>query len=176
MTELDRAWAETQIEAMADGSLSADAEQRMLAAMERDVDLANQVELARAVKRNLGQLGSVPAPRGLLWRLWRIPQSESRRPQIAWAPAGVLAAAVVLALTLNVVFGPQETSSLDQAEIAAVQDFAVAVVYLQKSAVIARNEINEAVGSGVLSALSASSGLMDRTENKPSEGDRQNDD
>ena len=34
MTELDRTWAESQIEAMAEGSLSAEAERRMLAAIE----------------------------------------------------------------------------------------------------------------------------------------------
>ena len=65
---------------------------------------------------------------------------------------------------------------MDDEQVAAVQDFTIAVSYLQKSMVMANNQINEAVGGGVLGALAASSGMMERTQSNGFEGDRQNDD
>lgn len=176
MTELDRAWAETQIEGMADGSLSAEAEQRMLAAMRRDAGLAARVDRARALRLGLRQLGNAPVPRGLFGRLWRIPAAGRSHAGTYWMPAGVLATAVVAAISIGVFRGQpgQDAAPMDEAEMAAVQDVVIAVSYLQKSMVMAHNEINEVVGSGVLEALAASSGMMDRTERNDSEGDRQN--
>jgi hypothetical protein len=165
---------------MADGSLSAEAEQRMLAAMSRDTDLTARVERARAVRLELGLLADPPVPRGLLRRLWQIP-AERPRPRhmgMLWMPAGVLATAVVAAFSINIFLGQQDAdvATMDEEQVAAVQDFAIAVSYLQKSMVMAQNEINEAVGSGVVGALAASSGMIDRTENSGSEGDWENDD
>ena len=177
MTELDRAWAETQIEAMADGSLSADGEQRMRAAMSRDPELAAKVERAVTLQRELRGLADVPVPRGLLRRLWRIPEpAGASHVGGFWMPAGVLATAVVAALSINVFFGQPDVAPMDAEQVAAVQDFTIAVTYLQKSMVMANNQINEVVGEGVLGALSASSGMMDRTRSNGFEGDRQNDD
>ena len=175
MTELDRAWAETQIEGMADGSLSAEAEQRMLAAMRQDRGLADRVDQARALRFGLRQLGNAPVPRGLFGRLWRIPAAGRSHASTYWMPAGVLAAAVVAAISIGIFQGQQakDVASMDEAEMAAVQDVVIAVSYLQKSMVLAHNEINEVVGSGVFEALAASSGMMNRTERIDSEGDRQ---
>lgn len=176
MTELDRAWAETQIEAMADGSLSAEGEQRMRAAMSRDPDLAAKVARAQALQRELRHFAEVPVPRGLFRRLWQIPSPGPSRAGGFWMPAGVLATVVVAALSINIFFGQPDVAPMDEAQAAAVQDVAIAVSYLHKSMVMARNEINEAVGSGVLGALAVSSGMIDGTESNGFEGDRQNDD
>jgi anti-sigma factor RsiW len=181
VTELDRAWAETQIEAMADGSLSAEGEQRMRAAMRLDPELAARVERARALRRELQRLAEAPVPPGLWRRLWRIPSPGPSRIGGFLAPAGVLATAVVAALSVGVFLSqPDETPigavPMDEAQAAAVQDVAIAVTYLHKSMVMANNEINEVVGSGVLGALVASRGMMDRTESNGPEGERQNGD
>jgi hypothetical protein len=45
------------------------------------------------------------------------------------------------------------------------------MAYLQKSALLATNEVNEAVGSGVLDALAVSRGMMERKEAEVSQGD-----
>lgn len=176
MTELDRTWARSQVEAMADGTLSAAAEERMQAAMARDPALADEVAAARALRDQLRQLGAVPVPRGLWWRLWRIPAPERRMRASIWMPAGVLATAAVVMLGANLYMGGAQPTVDEEARAAAVQDFAIAMAYLQKSAVMARNEVNEAVGSGVLRALAASRGIMDKSETGISEGDQNDED
>ncbi|HUF71629.1 MAG TPA: hypothetical protein VMR74_01890 [Gammaproteobacteria bacterium] len=179
MTELDRTWAETQIEAMADGSLSAGARRRMLAAMDRDPALAARVEQARALSRALRGLAAVPVPRGLWWRLWRIPTADRpRRNGIEgmWVPtAGIFATAVVAALGINVFLGTRGPTAEEEAQAAAVRDFTVAMAYLQKSVLMANNEINVAVGSGVLDVLAMSGGMLERTEIDGSNGEQDND-
>lgn len=176
MTELDRTWAESQIEAMAEGSLPAEAERRMLAAMDRDPGLAERVERARVLRRALRGLADVPVPRGLWWRLWRIPTANRpRRNGIEgmWLPtAGVLATAVVAALSINVFLGTEGPSAEEEA---AVRDITIALAYLQKSALMASNEVNEAVGSGMLDALAMSRGMLDRQEVDTINGEQEND-
>ena len=164
MTELDRTWAESQIEAMAEGSLSAEAERRMLAAMDRDEGLKQRVRHAQDLRRMLRGLGAPPVPRGLWWRLWQIPSVDRPRRLNAWAPAGVLATAVVVALGIGGLLDTQGPAPEDPAATAAVQDFAIAMAYLQKSTLMASNEVSEAVGSGVLDALAMSRGMLDRAE------------
>lgn len=163
MTELDRVWAESQIEGMADGTLSPDAEKRMLEQMSRDVALAARVEQARALRQQLNQLGRVPVPHGLFWRLWRIPAQERRLSSRIWMPAGFIAVAASVALAVNVFFATQGPSPEEEAR-AAMEDFAVAMAYLHKGTLMASNEVNEAVGSGMLNALVMSQGMLNRTE------------
>jgi hypothetical protein len=86
-------------------------------------------------------------------------------------PAGLIAAAAGVALTLNLFFGVQTEATDDAAIDAAVQDFTVVVAYLQKSAVMARNQVNEAVGTGMLDAIAVSRGMLNRTEMDVSEGE-----
>lgn len=175
MTELDKAWAESQIEAMADGSLSPEAERRMVTIMRVDRSLAARVEKARELGQALKQLQPVPVPKGLVWRLWRIPsknpRSSERRIGVMWLPAAFVAAAASVALTLNVFFGMTGPTAEEQARAAAVEDFTIVMAYLQKSALMATNEVNEVVGTGVLDALSVSRGLMERKESEVSQGD-----
>lgn len=172
MTELDRAWAESQVEGMADGTLLPDAEERMLALMERDAELAARVEQAKTLRRELKQLSGIPMPKGLFWRLWRIPSQRHRRfTGLMWLPAGFIAAAASVALSINLFFGVQAPAFDEEAGAAAIEDFTLVMAYLQKSAVIATNEVNQAVGSGVLEAISVSRGMLDREETNVSEGD-----
>jgi hypothetical protein len=65
----------------------------------------------------------------------------------------------------------QRPSPDDLAREAAVKDFVIAVAYLQKSAVVAQNEVNEAVGSGVLSALEVSRGVLATSQNGSDQGE-----
>jgi len=174
VTELDRTWAESQIEAMADGSLSDDARRRMQAMMDRDPALAASVERAAALMQQLKGLKTrAPVPRGLGLRLWNMPAAEAKsRRSMLWMPAGVLATAVMVTLGASLLL---QAPAPDQAErVAAVQDFTIAMAYLQKSTLMAQNQVNEAVGSSVLSALAVSRGLLNGTD--VPEGDRDNED
>lgn len=171
MTELDRTWAESQIEAMAEGSLTPEAERRMLAAMDRDAGLRTRVEQARALRLALRGLKPAPVPRGLWWRLWQIPTAERGHRIGVWMPAGVLATAVIAVLGVNLFLGTRGPSP----EEAAMQDFAVAMAYLQKTALMANNEINQAVGSGVADALEVSRGFLDRPQSDEFNGEQDND-
>jgi anti-sigma factor RsiW len=175
MTELDQTWAQTQIEAMADGTLSPEGEERMRTAMDRDPDLAKRVEQARVLRQLLGRMkNDTPVPRGLWWRLWRIPAQDRARGFGLWMPAGVLATALVAVLGFNLYLGTSEPT-LDAAEqAAAIEDFAITLAYLQKGAVMAQNEINETFGSGVASALTASRGMIEQTDFGTSDGERKN--
>ena len=173
MTELDRSWAESQIEAMADDSLSAEAKKRMTAAMQRDPALAKRVEQARALRAALRGIQSPPVPKGLFLKLWRIPVNERQAYGGFWKPAGVLATVLIAVLGANLYWQTPEPA-IDPEQAAAIQDFAIAVAYLQKSAVMARNEINETVGSTVLSALAASQGMIDQTSDRNAEGEQAN--
>jgi hypothetical protein len=175
VTELDRTWAASQIEAMAEGSLSAEAERRMLAAMDRDEGLEQRVRHARDLRRMLQGLAAPPVPRGLWWRLWQIPSIDKPRRMNAWAPAGLLATAVVVALGIGGLLDTQGPTAEDAAATAAIQDFAIAMAYLQKSTLMASNEVSEAVGSGVLDALAISRGMLDRTEIGDFNGEQEDD-
>lgn len=176
VTELDRTWAKTQIEAMADGTLSPEAEERMRTAMNRDPDLAKRVDQARVLRQMLGGMKHhTPVPRGLWWRLWRIPSEDRARGFGLWMPAGVLATALVAVLGFNLYLGSQEPVLNEAQQAAAMEDFAITMAYLQKGAVMAQNEINEAFGSGVASALTASRGMIEQTEYGTSDGERKDD-
>jgi anti-sigma factor RsiW len=173
MTKLDSAWARTQVEAMVDGNLSEAAEQRMRALIDDDPALAAEVERARGLRRELKALRRVPVPRGLGSRLWRIPNRERPRVGITWVPATGIAAVAALALTVSILFGieGQRPSEEQLAREAAIQDFAIAMAYLQKSALVARNEVNEAVGAGVMDAWAAGRDAIGQTGLESDEGE-----
>ena len=161
MTELDRNWARSQVEAMADGSLSADAERRMRALIHCDPELKAQVERARALRLELRALTSRRAPRGLARRLWQIPAANRPRT-LLWAPATALASLAVVAITAGLLIYDPGPTREELARDAAVQDFALVVAYLQKSALVARNEVNAAVGYGMADALATSRSAIER--------------
>jgi hypothetical protein len=106
-----------------------------------------------------------------VWRLWQIPSRNRSVGSLVWVPAAFVAAAASVALTLNLFFGISGPTAEEQAQAAAVEDFTIVMAYLQKSALMATNEVNEAVGSGVLEALAVSRGMMERKETEVSQGD-----
>jgi anti-sigma factor RsiW len=169
MSELDQRWANLQIEAMADGSLSPDAARRMRALMERDPGLAQQLAEAQALRRKLRRLSNTPVPRGLARRLWGIP-ATGRRQSVVWMPAIAVAGIASLAVALGLMLYRPGPSPEELARNAAVQDFAIAVAYLQKSVLLARNEVNETVGSEMMDALAMSRGAIQRADESNEEG------
>jgi len=175
MTELDRAWARTQVEAMADRSLSPEAERRMRALMASDPELAAEVERAAMLRQSLRALVRRPAPKGQFRRLWQIPTAD--RPRAAyWAPASVLATVAAVAVAIGIFrIGPGPSPD-DLAREQAMQDFAIAMAYLQKSATMASNEVNEAVGIGVLDAWSIGRGTIRDSVSRGMQGEQDNDD
>ena len=60
------------------------------------------------------------------------------------------------------------------AQTEAVEDFTIVVAYLQKSALMARNEVNEAVGSTMLDVLAMSRGAVGRAESGQEQGAEDN--
>jgi anti-sigma factor RsiW len=154
MTERDlgEEWARSQLEAWADGSLTGESRERMAAALAADSKLRAAAERAVAVRRALRSSPPAPLPAGLRGRLLAIP-GRSVRPSFAVpVAAGVAAAVVAAALWL----APAPPPPVDEQRIVALQEFAVAMRYLQKSARIAQSEVTEAVGAGLRDALAAS--------------------
>jgi anti-sigma factor RsiW len=169
MTELDHRWARLQIEAMADGSLSPGATRRMRALLNRDPDLARQLDCAIALRRQLRRLADTPVPRGLARRLWRIP-SVDRGSRNFWLPATAVAGIASLTLALGLFFFQPGPSSEQLAREAAAEDFAIVVAYLQKSVLLARNELNETVGTEMMDALAMSRRAIRRADDEIDEG------
>ena len=174
MTELDKRWAKSQVEAMADDDLSAEAERRMRILMRIDPEIRSEVERARALRLELRALAKAPAPRGLMFRLWRIPSAHRRPQRLVWKPAMALAGIAAIGLTVAILNSPQGPTAEELAREAAIQDFTIAVAYLQKSVLMARNEVNAAVGSGMMEALETSRGAVGRQNAGSSEGVRGN--
>ncbi len=175
MTELDHRWATLQIEALADGSLSPDAERRMRDLIRANPDLARQLERAVALRRDLRQLSRAAVPRGLFWRLWSIPAAGRRRSGF-WVPATAAAGIASLALALGLLFYYQGPSEEELAREAAAQDFALVVAYLQKSVVVAREGVNKTVGSEMVNALEKSRRAIRRVGEEPDQGGESNGD
>lgn len=171
MTELDRSWAKSQIEAMADGSLPAEAERRMRTVMNGDPEIREAVEHARALRLELRQLAAVGVPRGLLGRLWQIPSARRRR-RACWMPAAALATIAAVALGASLWLTDRGPSDEELARREALQEFTIAMAYLQKSALMASNEVNEAVGSGMLDALAMTRGAIRPADSDRDEGER----
>jgi hypothetical protein len=94
-----------------------------------------------------------------------------RPPRSYWVPATAVAGIAVAAVGISVLLREPSPSPEAMAREAAVQDFAVAVAYLQRSALLARNEVNEAVGDGVRGAVVVSRQAMERGEVRDEQGD-----
>ena len=175
MTELDHRWATLQIEALADGSLSPDAERRMRDLVRANPDLARQLEEAVALRKRLRRLSRAPVPRGLAWRLWNIPSAGRRRSGF-WLPATALAGVASLALALGLLLYGQGPTEEELAREAAAQDFALVVAYLQKSVAVARDEVNKTVGSEMVNALEKSRRAIRRLDDDTDQGGQNNGD
>jgi anti-sigma factor RsiW len=168
--DLKNEWARLQIEAYVDGSLDAEDRDRMQAAMADNAPLRASVERARAVHGELRRMAGRGTPRGLLWRLLAIPRS-SPRPAAgrswAWLAAPVMAAALVAAVALRLGGPAAPLTPAPDARAAAVQEFALAMAYLQRSAEVTQRNVNGAVVFGFNEALTVGRDtvLEDESEN-----------
>jgi anti-sigma factor RsiW len=157
-TELRDGWAWAHVEAMADGSLDAVQADRMRDAMTADPSLAAAVARARELRLALVSLPPQALPRGLLTRLMRIPQERNgaaRRStwlKVAGPAFALSVAAAVAVLVMRP--APQETPDPEAA--AAIAEFAVAMSYLQQTAVTTQDAINEQLRNGLQNAFEES--------------------
>lgn len=152
MNEFGLTWARTQVEAMVDGSLSPEAAARMRSLMEESPALRSEVECAALLRQDLGKLKRQPVPSGLWRRLWRIPVADTRS-QVWRAPVGVLATVAAVAVVMFSVIGNPSGDPDRIAREQAVRDFATVLAYLQKGTMFAQQELNSAVGSGMIKAI-----------------------
>jgi hypothetical protein len=172
VTDLDRQWAQTQVEAFVAGNLPPEAERRMRAVMEDSPDLRKQVECARLVRRELRSLRSAPVPGRLFWSLLGIP-GRDRAPRLSLhMPATVMASVAAVAIGVGSYSIVERHKAEAQARETAVRDFQVAMVYLQKSTALANSEVTEAVGLGVRSAVNASRSVLQDAQGGVSEGEQ----
>jgi anti-sigma factor RsiW len=162
VTELERQWAWSRVEGMADGSLDKAEDARMRAAMARDEDLARAVTRAVALRRALKQQPRVSIPRSLRGRLLalasRAPEEKKHRFALraAWV-LGLAAAVAGIGFLTLARRAPEPTPTRraleKEQQTDAVADFAIAMTYLHRSAVIARMEVTQAVGGGLRDAV-----------------------
>jgi len=168
--DLKNEWARLQIEAYVDGSLDAEDRDRMQAAMAGNAQLRESVERARAVHGQLRTLAGQGAPRALLWRLLAIPRSAPRPaagPSWAWVAAPVMAAALVAVVAIRFGGPAAPVAPAPDPRAAAVQEFALAMAYLQRSAEVTQRNVNGAVVFGFNEALTVGRDavLEDESEN-----------
>jgi hypothetical protein len=139
-------WAWDQIEAAADASLSAEELRRFERAAARDPQLAAAAERARTIREQLG-------------RLWGIPASghtPTRAQRARWTRRliGPAVAAGLATIVVTLLLRPDPVERDQRA--AAIEDFALAMAYLQRSATIAGNEVHGRVRRGVIDAYTLS--------------------
>jgi anti-sigma factor RsiW len=174
VTDLDRQWAQTQIEAFVDGSLPPESAERVRNAMREDSALGEQIERARELRRDLASLRRTRVPAGLLFRLMSIPNAD-RRPRAGfYLPATALAGIAAVAIGVGSYSIVERHLAQTQARDSAVRDFQVAMVYLQKSTAIANSEMAEAVGLGVRSAVTTSRNALQQAPSGMIEGEPNN--
>ena len=165
MTErdLNGEWARSQLEAWVDGSLTGENRERMAAALAADPRLRATAERAAAVHRALRASAPAPMPAGLRRRLLAIPGSSRRVwRSFALPVAATIAVAVVGAVWLRPEPPPQE----DPRVAAVARDLETAMRYLQKSARITENQVENAVGSGLRDAVDATRAAVGRETNE----------
>jgi len=158
----DVAWH--QIEAAAAGDLDADGIEHMNEAVRKDPELRIALERARDVHRALKKVREHPVPSGLLGRLWSIPAGARRPahepPAFAWPRLAAPAVAAALALVAGLVLlRPTPSPAPDPqlaARQAAVEDFRVAMLYLQRATQTADEATRAELGAGIADAFSAS--------------------
>jgi anti-sigma factor RsiW len=163
MTTPDRGngWAWSQIEAWVDGTLEAPDQTHMRAALEADPALRAAVGRAAEVHRALRHRAPAPLPAGLRRRLLAIPGAPTLR--LAWValPAAAMAGALVAAF---VIFAPRLVAPPSDEQLAALQDFEVAMQYVRKSTRIANREVTNVVGTELREAVALSRESLDRNK------------
>jgi hypothetical protein len=165
VTDIENQWAWNRVEAMADHGLSPDEHGRMRDAMAVDPELDRAVQSAVALRHELRRLAHLPAPTALGRRLLAIPSGVpsptawlrlAATSAAGFAAAAAVAVAFFLWLRTEPGNGPPPEVARASTEAQAVEDFVIAMTYLQKSATIANAEMTAAVGGSLNDALSAS--------------------
>jgi len=146
--DLNNAWAWSRVEAMVDGNLSTVERKRMRRAMAEDQELQAAVEHARLVHDELRRLKPAIVPRGLSRRLLGI--VDRRSPTWLWVAAPAMAAAIALLVAVPLLRTPAPI--VDERAV-ALQEFTVAMNYVQKTAALAGVEVTGVVGDGLNDAL-----------------------
>lgn len=183
-------WAWSQIEAAADDSLDGERLQRMVEAQAGDARLRAAIERARALRAALRASGQERPPPGLLRTLLAIPRLHARPRAVhagyastraGWATAGgAFAAATLAAIVVANLYAPsippplagtaEVAPQIDDPpaaaptapEVAAVQDLAVALAYLNKSAAVTGREVGAALNVGFTAAFEVSRDSLSR--------------
>jgi hypothetical protein len=159
--DLNDEWAKSQLEAWADGSLTGESRERMVAALAADPRLRAAAERAVAVHRALrASSPPAPMPAGLRRRLLAIPGGSSKN---VWRGFALPVAAGVAAAVVAVVWLRPEPPPQEDPRVAAVaRDLETAMRYLHKSARITENGVTNAVGSGLRDAVAATRAAVGR--------------
>lgn len=151
-------WAWERIEAATDGSLSIEQQRRFEAALAEDLDLQAATARARRLHDELRRLAPAQVPRGLLSRLWSIPTPNRETPSQRRTRSGpsllfaAPAAALCVIVIAGVLFIQQQYAEPDPREV-AVQQFVIAMNYLQQGAEFASQEVQGQVQNGISDAL-----------------------
>jgi len=146
--DISEEWAQTQLEAWADGSLTGESRARMDAAIATDPRLKAAAERAVAVQRALREPDAVSMPRGLRGRLLAIPGQAPRARRSFFVPAFVSAAAAAAVVAAVLWLKPEPPAPVDPRVAAVTQDVETALRYLQKTASITQGHVSSAVGTG----------------------------
>lgn len=182
MTDIERAWASSQVERLADGSLPPAEEQRMRAAMSRDPALRAAVERAAALRRELHALNRTAVPTGLARRLLAIAHTQHTSRPVGPAPWrwGWLAGAAATVLVAAGTFAVLEQQKLHEREAAAAREreaaaalaqVELAMRYLRRTSEVAGEHVRQAVRTGFLAALQTSREAMEREDPPSVDGD-----
>jgi hypothetical protein len=130
------------------------------------------VSRARTVHAVLRESGRERAPAGLIPTLLAIPRGAPRARRArsrsfaprgpAWATAGgaVAAASLVAIVVAGLAQAPVEPAPTP--ELAAVQDFEVALAYLGRSAAVTGREVGAALNGGLMAAFAVSRESLSR--------------
>ena len=126
-----------------------------------------QDQHTRRLRRELGRLPKPPVPAGLLWRLLKIPADREPRWRRVLVPAlPVFAAAVVVALMVR------QPPPEDDPSVVALQEFRLAMSYVQRGAAVTNDEISDAFETGLREAYGISRGSVLGEDRRPDEGDQ----
>ncbi len=131
------------------------------------MDETNEDDGTRRLRRELRRLGQVPVPAGLLRRLLTIP--SDRQPAWRWllapaVPAAVAAIAIVLVTRQPL---PEEDPG-----VAALQEFRVAMSYVQRGATVTNEELSNAIRTGLYEAYGISRVSILGEDRRPQQGDQ----
>lgn len=133
-----------------------------------EIDKAeDQGQDSSRLRRELRRLPKPPVPAGLLRRLLEIPADREPRWRRVLVPAlPVFAAAVVVALMVR------QPPPADDPSVVALQEFRLAMSYVQRGVAVTNEEISDAIETGLREAYGISRGSVLGEDQRPDEGDQ----